>query len=94
MRSLFLYKKNKSFIKKVKFIENEKLISILFTTDFCINCPVSLNSMMTNTDYSYQQPIQSMYLCTLDNQKIKRPQSAVRDNMRVDDISGARSKFI
>ena len=50
--------------------------------------------MMTNTDYSYQQPMQSMSLCTLDNQKIKRPQSAVRDNMRVDDISGARSKFI
>lgn len=50
--------------------------------------------MLTNTDYSYQQPIQSMYLSTVDNQKIKRPQSAIRDNMRVDDISGARSKFI
>jgi len=50
--------------------------------------------MMTNTDFSYQQPIQSMYLSTVDNQKIKRPQTATRDNMKVDDISGARSKFI
>ncbi len=49
---------------------------------------------MQNTDFSYQQPIQSMSLCTLENQKVKRPQTAIRDNMRVDDISGARAKFI
>ena len=49
------YKKKIKVVKnKVKFIENKELISILFTTDFCINCPVSLNSMTTNTDYSYQ----------------------------------------
>lgn len=50
--------------------------------------------MMSNADFSYQEPIRSMYLSTVDNQKIKRPQSGIRDNMKVDDISGARSKFI
>lgn len=49
---------------------------------------------MENTDYSFNQPIQSMYLSTLPDQKISRPQTAVRDNMRVDDISGSRPKFI
>jgi hypothetical protein len=35
-----------------------------------------------------------MYLSTLESQKNVRPKTAVRDPLKVDDISGARSKFI
>lgn len=49
---------------------------------------------MQNTDFHYNEPIQSMYLSTLSNQKITRPLTAQRDGMKVDDIDGARPKFI
>jgi hypothetical protein len=35
-----------------------------------------------------------MYLSTLNNQKNKRPQTATRDSLKVDDIAGTRAKFI
>jgi hypothetical protein len=34
-----------------------------------------------------------MYLSTLDYKK-NRPKTAIRDNLKVDDIDGARPKFI
>lgn len=41
---------------------------------------------MNITDFSYNEPIQSMYLSTLEHQKKHRPVTATRNNMKVDDI--------
>jgi hypothetical protein len=50
---------------------------------------------MENTDFAYNEPVQTMYLSTIPNRKCKTSANNYsKDIMKVDDISGTRSKFI